>query len=239
MFFSKSNRIAILLLIGILAVAGGRPGTALAKNGIWWYGDDQEHTISLINLTDYKLIATYNQVSVWMYSGECYPYPFQYTGVNVDPYGSVIWKSVASVAGAPYYTGTITLLPEGMDQKWRFNLNFSPADPAHPWYQSSKGTWIYLTATDTTNINWVPTWDPSLIPDSLYLFYRGYATRLNDGHMHNLMNLEGTEIAVSVYSPDNVNIVVVVQQTENEPPTVDVYQAWKLDWVDNDGDNVP
>jgi len=60
---------------------------------------------------------------------------------------------------------------------------------------------------------------------------------MNDGKPRNLMNLEAEEIgmAVSVYSPSNKNVVVVVQTIDQS----ETYEAWKLDWADNNQSSLP
>jgi len=54
--------------------------------------------------------------------------------------------------------------------------------------------------------------------------------------------LEAEEIgmAVSVYSPSNKNVVVVVQ-TIDQSETYEAwnYEAWKLDWADNNQSSLP
>jgi hypothetical protein len=245
--FAKSRRKAIPLLMGILAVAVTSPTPAMAnRHGIWWHRHNEEFSITLINLTDHKLIATSNTVTVGPSSqSDCYPYPFEHFGVHVDPYKSAIWKTDVSLpwpSSVQYYNGKITFQIEGMDPEWAFDLNFLPEDADGP----GKGTWIYLTATDVdnigwNNIGWIASWLYEIYDwANLGPGYRGYATPLNDaGNLHNQMNLEGTELAVTVYTSDNINITLVVQQTHELDYPPQQYRAWKLDWVDNDADGVP
>ena len=249
---ANSIRKAILLLAAVLAVVIANPTPTLAANGIWFYFEfNQVFTISLVNLTDFPLTATVNNVSTEGVA--CFCSPFKYFGINVAAYNTAVWKSYPATIcpGKPpseeyhcsqYYSGKITLLPNGMDQKWSFDLNFYPQNP-HSGLE--KGTWVYLTPTNMTPDyslhGWLPSWDPSF--PEWYPWFNGYGTRLNDGKMHNLMNLLGWELAVSVFSQDNMSLVVVVQSTHgkagdtNQPP--EFYDAWMLDWVDNDSNSVP
>jgi|GEM_PF-1372811 len=243
--FSKSSWKAMSLLIGILAVAITISTPAMAnRHGIWWGLHNELLTITLINLTDQRLIATSNDVAVGPNApNACYPYPFEHFGVHVDPYHSVIWRSDVSNPwpdSVQYYRGKITFQIEGMDPAWAFDLNFLPEDMAGS-FSPGKGTWIYLTATDVNNPEWIPSWLYEIYDwEELGPGYRGYATPLNDaGYLHNQMNLEGSEIAVTVYTSDNINITLVVQQTHEIDCPPEYYRAWKLDWVDNDNDGVP
>jgi len=234
MFADRSNWKAILLLMGILAATTGSPTPAAASGGIWWYGESKQFSVTLINLTEHTLISTYSDVDV---SDNCYSYPFQVVGVNVESYKSAIWLSEETPpVFLLHYSGKMTFLPKDMDEKWKFDLNFHPQNGSGATL--GQGTWIYLTANDNTNTGWVQSWNPLMVPQELYQSYLGYATRMNDGKPRNLMNLEATEIgmAVSVYSPNNKDVVVVVQ-TVDETDTY--YRAWKLDWADNDQNSLP
>ena len=235
MFAGRSIGKALLVLLGILTASMGASTLAWAKHGgIWWYGNNKWFNVTLINLTEHTLKTTYTGVSPSM---NCFPYPFEHYGVNVEPYGNAIWLSeVTDPVFLLHYSGKITFLPEGMDPKWKFDLNFAPQNGSGATL--GQGTWVYLTPSDTVNTGWVPSWDPTQVPDELYRGYLGYATRMNDSKPRNLMNLEAEEIgmAVSVYSPSNKNVVVVVQTVDK---TDTFYEAWKLDWADNTQNSLP
>jgi hypothetical protein len=251
--FKKPNCKKFLLLAGVLALVLARPLSAQAKNGIWWYvTQDTEVTLTLINLSDHQLTTTYTNVK--NDGNYCFAYPFIRFGVSVPPNRTAIWKS-SSPGNPSYMDGKMTFWAgscqgdptcEELDKKWSFDLNFHSENAGGSILKyPESGTWIYLTPTYTSNIGeygWIPSWDPTYEPDA-YLFtgYLGYATRLNDGHMHNQMNLEGYEISVSVFSGDNNDIVVVVQRTHGKPGVKppDEYFGWMLNWVDNSSDSVP
>jgi hypothetical protein len=78
--------------------------------------------------------------------------------------------------------------------------------------------------------------------------YGRWATPVEDVNMHNVMTLINPKYMVSLYSGDNTNLVVVVQQqyAKLNIDGLDViiddtnaYQGAKLDFVDNDGYTVP
>jgi hypothetical protein len=254
----------VLLVIAVIAAGLGSPKPVLAQiNGIWWYcgangSDKYDPTITLINLTDVPLNATYNNVVVdgWQYA----VVPFEYFGVggedaaplvSVPPYRTVIWKAMAE--GIPggshiHYSGKITFLPQGMDPKWSVDLNFT-VDSAYG-LATGNGTWLYLTPTHTDNTQWIDTWSANNQVDKPFYREGGtppvYATPLKDGKMHNQMNLLGWDLVVSLYSSSNQRVVLVVRQThghKGEPGVADtdpdVYQGWLLDWVDDDRSTVP
>lgn len=235
MFAGRTIGKALLVLLGILATSMGTSTSAWAKHGgIWWYGESNWYSVTLINLTEHTLQTTYYNVTCNI---GCFAGPFAYEGVNVEPYGTSIWLGeVTPPVQLLTFNGKMTFLPEGMDPKWKFDLNFTPQNGSGS--ALGQGTWVYLTPSDTVNTGWVPSWDPTQVPDELYRGYLGYATRMNDSTPRNLLNLEAEEIgmAVSVYSGDNKNVVVVVQTVDK---TDTFYEAWKLDWADNTQSSLP
>jgi len=96
--FAKSSWKAMSLLIGVLVVAITISTPAMAnRHGIWWGLHKETFTITLINLTDQRLIATSNNAAVGPDApNACYPYAFEHFSVHVDPYDSAIWKSDVS-----------------------------------------------------------------------------------------------------------------------------------------------
>ena len=77
--------------------------------------------------------------------------------------------------------------------------------------------------------------------------YGRWATPVNDYKMHNVMTLIGHDIMVTLYSGDNNNATIVVQQLyawDDKGPLWDdatayTYKGNQLDFVDNDGYSVP
>ena len=88
----------LLVLVGVLAFVVGSTSPALAgRNGIYWHVNQTTVTVTLINLTDYKLSLAKdpNPSPVDVGGANCLTYPFQH-GVTVDPYRTAIWKTTAS-----------------------------------------------------------------------------------------------------------------------------------------------
>jgi hypothetical protein len=244
--FARSDWKTIPLMVAVLVVVITSPTPAMAnRHGIWWGLWHREFTLTLVNLTDQALTLAANTVAVGPSDqAACYPYPFQHHTLQLPQYSSAIWMSDTSRSypdSVQYYRGKMTFQIQGMGSEWQFDLNFLPEDLAGS-FSPGKGTWIYLTATDVSNPGWTPSWEYAIYDwiDLGFPGYRGYATPLNDaGYLHNQMNLEGTDLAITVYTSDNINVTLVVQQTHalNYPP--ETYRKWELDWVDNDNDGVP
>jgi hypothetical protein len=263
MFVRSHSKIVLLLIAVIVAGLVGATPVLAQINGIWWYcGTNTEGkkdvTITLINLTDVPLNATYNNVTVdgWKYA----VVPFEYFGagglyaaplVSVPPYRTVIWKGNTeglNLFSHIHYNGKITFLPGGMPSKWAFNLNFT-TDSAYG-LASGNGTWLYLTPAHPDNADWIDTWSAG--KQVITPFYPEgdtpplYATPLNDGKMHNQMNLLGWNLAVSLYSNSDNRVVLVVRQTHGHKGEIgvpytnpDLYRGWLLDWVDDSRTTVP
>lgn len=262
--FVRSQCKNVLLLIAVIAAGLASATPLLAQiNGIWWYcgvnaSTNKDVSITLINLTDVPLNATYNNVTVdgWQYA----TVPFEYFGVggidaaplvSVPPYRTAIWRGFTE--GIPWgshihYSGKITFLPEGMEAKWAFNLNFT-TDSAYG-VATGNGTWLYLTPAHTDNADWIDTFSAG--NQVLTPFYPEggstpvYGTPLNDGKMHNQMNLLGWNVVVSLYSTSDNRVVLVARQTHGHKGEAgvadsnpDLYRGWQLDWVDDDRTTVP
>ncbi len=238
----------LLVLCGVLAVVVGSTSQALAgRNGLYWYLNQTTVTVTLVNLTDYTLSlpADPDQSRLGVGGANCLSYPFQH-GVTVEPYSTAIWKT-SNASNVTWYYGKITFLPTGMDPKWSFDLKFSHV---YISYWKQYGTWIYLNATcapdnscDTSTYGWFPGWVvPDVDAQDLFPYWGRYTTPLEDTHMHNQMNLLGYEVSVSVFSGNNNDITVVIQQTGADylnGQTPDPYVGWELNWVDNDGNDFP
>jgi nitrogenase subunit NifH len=75
--------------------------------------------------------------------------------------------------------------------------------------------------------------------------YGRWATPLNDNKMHNVMTLISPEVMVTLYSTDNVNATIVVQQLRGSDSNgilwddCGAYKGNQLDFVDNGSTSVP
>ncbi len=231
---------ALLLLIGILALTIASAIPAAAQKGVWWWGSTKRYGVTLINLTDYTLKLVPSQTSVNT-DYDCYPTPFQSPlSVNVKPYSSAVWQSDQSPVTILNYNGKMTFLPNGMDAKWAFTLNFRHQDASGA--HLGKGTWVYLMPGDTANSadQWINNWVSGFTFGG-YQMYLGYPATLNDGEPHNYMNLQGTDptgIAVALYTSANTSthVTMVVQQIDK---TGLYNRTWKLNFADNSDDSMP
>ena len=168
----------------------------------------------------------------------------------MPPYRTV-WKGYTvglNLVSHIHYNGKITFLPEGMDPNWAFNLNFT-TDSAYG-VASGNGTWLHLTPANPDNADWIDTFSAGNQVLTPFYLEGGttpvYATPLNDGKMHNQMNLLGWDLAVSLYSTSDNRVVLVVRQTHGHrgesgvsDTNPDLYRGWRLDWVDDDRTTVP
>jgi hypothetical protein len=228
------GRVALLAAVA-LAVALGA-GTAQAGQnapGFWTYNCEMSYTI--YNLTNYELKNVSSTVG---HDGNCRSgceTPLK--GLVVEPFRT--WKSEcdnSDLAMPCNWHGSVVIQaqPRGGSntlQDWAFEVAFKDQQ-AHGLLEN--GTWIYLLPHGTQG------WSIPASTDTEA--YGRWATTINDTKMHNIMTLIGPKVMVALYSPDNKNIVIVVQQyDENASGWHDAenYDGWHLDWVDNDGNTVP
>ncbi|HEY3441247.1 MAG TPA: hypothetical protein VGK29_10865 [Paludibaculum sp.] len=236
---------ATAVLLGIMG--GVQTGSActypdVRAGGIWLYPTATHFSMTIVNLTPYDLTSVTRSMTpnpVKVYNGDTYPYPFQnlLDPIRIAPYRSALWKSGYSGAA----------LPQSYDGRLRFSLAMSTlthsfevgfAKQSGHFTMGRDGTWINLAQTKVepaTNDVWCAAstfcggvWStPWMAPVHSTLTTWNY-------NMHNLMTLTSPEFVVSLYSPDNLNIVLVVRETNN-----DDYHGNLLDWVDNGGSTVP
>lgn len=230
----------------VLGMVGGQTCAAqcttpdVPLGGIWLYPVWTSHfSMTVVNLTDYQLRSTLRSStpSPVVTSDEAYPYPFQnlMDPISIAPYRSALWKSGYSGAFGPQrYGGRIRFQLSTAAGARSFDVNF--ATQAARGAAVGRGTWIALSQvkfTPVTNEPWclnsfcggvwsTPWMDP--IDVSLGWNY----------NMHNVMTLTTPDLVVALYSPDNLNIVLVVRQTHGGND-----YAPLLDFVDNDGRSVP
>lgn len=250
MFTMRRSIIPAALTLAFLV---GSATTASARPGIWIYMREGTTTsISLINLTNHKLMITADDPSIY-----CQQYvtqalclaeqshPFQGLGqLSLDPYRSVTWRSRnATMADGDYaWSGWFKVLPEGMDEKWTVSANMH-SQSAHnaPIVCNSpgKGTWFNLNTDWTTNADghWSTSWNAYA--------YGLWVTPIGDPeqyvYMESVMTLSGKKLAVSMYSADNHRVTIVFRETywDDTKAKGDDYKGWPLKYVSNSSCSVP
>lgn len=249
------------MVIGCLVLTQAQaqvPGT-----GIWMLrGTNHDYSIALVNLTNGRL-RTYSDPrdlivqEGWEYDclGQDEAKPFVdpvygWVGVVLEPYESTVWSTYSMGLGGPvggcahYWDGKITFLadltsssPPG--SQWKFDLNF--VSDKKSWLYKT-GTWAYITPPAGDAWWYEEGWGfnlDSYWPDISYL----WTTLYGDGQMRNITLMQPNEdapLTVTLYSHDNHNIVLAVQETAAIQQTANAtYVGYELDWVDNPDDNVP
>lgn len=235
MMLNKMKLSGFVIVTSIVAMLAWNEGPAFSDElgtGIWLY--DTPMSISLINLTNYPL--TYLDVGadpVSSYGGSGGPeYILSYGGCwSVAPFRTGVWNYDSGGASPRSWDGARTLTVTGIDD-CTFDLVFK-----RQYYNNGglHGFWVGLSPHGTGQ-GW------STAANSFA--YGRWVTPVNDTKMHNVMTLIGPECMVTLYSGDNANLVVVVQQYYAESAGVtmddtDAYQGAKLDFVDNAGSSVP
>jgi hypothetical protein len=238
-------RRSVWALAVLLAVPLGSATPAAARPGIWIYlRDGQSWSISLINLTQQRLLITKNSFSLSCVQDSHMPYqcaeyqsnPFQGHGtLNLDSYRTATWKSHSAESDGGFaWAGSFSVKPEGMDA-WEVSINTHKED-AHCCFNPGWGTWVYLQTdfSATGNPEWSTAWNAFaygiwVAPD----FVTDYA------HMESVMTLSGTQLAVSLYSPDNHHVVVVLRETFWDGHEGADYSGWRLRYVDAGSTSVP
>ena len=237
----RKSIFAVVIIVAALVVLQVPHQASAAEHlggGIFQF--ESAWSISLVNLTDYPL--TYMRAD----EPDAYGYPWAGntggpmlaagTDWQVDPYRTKIWICSKGFLSAPIiYHGRMTLYSKGF-KDWAFDLVFvdQKADGV-----LEHGTWIALSPHEkTTTQNWAPanTWA-----------YGRWVTPVNDLAMRNIMTLIGPKIMVTLYSSNNVDVTVVVQQLSATDAsgnvvwddTVDVYKGNMLDFVDSGSTYVP
>jgi len=251
--------VLLTLVIGWLSVAQTRaqmPGT-----GIWMLrGFNHDYSIALVNLTNGKLTTDSDLLDVVadhcvsMNDDQAQPFVDLESAPGsplvVDPYQSAVWSTYTPTPGGPttgcahFWDGKITFLADLTNSwppgsQWRFDLNF--VSDKKSWLYKT-GTWVYITPTFGDSWWCKDDWgfnDDSYWPKISHL----WTTHCDDGLMRNITLMQPDEYApltVSLYSHDNHNLVVVVQETAAIQETANAnYVGYELDWVDNPDDNVP
>lgn len=250
-----SRTFLLTMVMGCLAASQAQaqvPGT-----GIWMLrGYYHDYSITLVNLTSGQLV-TYSDPRDVVVDHGCVdadsakpfvtPGSFPGTRLVLDPYETVVWATYTPIVGtgcAHFWDGKITFQAEFTDwsppgSQFKFDLNF--VSDKKSWLYKT-GTWAYLTPA------WGESWwdeegwgftNDSFWPSISHL----WTTHYGDGQMRNLTLMQPDEYApvtVSLYSSDNYNLVLVVQETAAIQEAANAtYVGYQLDWVDNPDDNVP
>lgn len=241
------------------------------SGGIWTYFKGGEFfTITLVNLTGYLLYNS-GEVQAIQWAVD-YQEPFGGVPISVmdldgdgtneqgvPPYSGVTWSSAEAEAPTPqHYEGELILELKGFTDSqgvnhpaptWanKFRVFFTPQKPAG--VRLGEGTWIALRPDvysdwDGRNLFRSGVWTTPHFPGNV-----SYPSQGDDLEMRNIMTMANRHVVVTLYSADNVNIVIVVRQTNWVGPAVptdsdpvagmDSYRAWQLDWVENDSGSVP
>ena len=239
--FTKIRKSGVMLVAAMLAMLAWSPRPALAQQegtGIWVYNSDM--SIALINLTNYPL--TYERTA---------SHP-QYCGGGgdaaskllktdsdwqVEPYRTKIWNSSGGC-----FEGAVTLYTPGFPQCKPFDLVFIGQWACCTGW-AGYGMWIGLSPSETfagPDTSWKDWWAVN------NWGYGRWATPFDDRTMHNVMTLIGSACMVALYSSDNKNLVVVVQQYYQEATSSTAlwddtwkYPSYVWDFVDNGGSSVP
>ncbi len=231
------NRIARTALALTLLAAAAAPATAGQKQaGIWIYSSDV--TTTIINLTSYtlKLYGSSVVEHDGCCPGTCGDVVFAYTGLKVGP--MTTWQEAVddgcssdpiSWAGQAAFTFSGDYLADS-----GFDIEIANQDQAGDITSGRNGTWFALSPRNGVANSWKPA---SATPHC-----GRYPNPVDDYKMHNVMNLINDKVMITLYSPDNKNLVIVAQQFNanlNGWHDCDAYGSYRLDFVDNSGDSVP
>jgi hypothetical protein len=229
-----SNRAPRWLVLAVVALAAVGMGASPAQAGqsgpgIWVY--NCTWSLTVYNLTDYNLKKTSSDAHE---AGGCEPGgtgndPFQSFG-SLSPYRSYQETLGHGCNMAPlHYYGCTTFQVTGITD-WPFEVCFQAQDAQG---LLEMGTWVYLAKAGSQ------AWSA---PNAFA--YGRWATPIQESpaKMHNVMTLVGPKLMATVYSGNNKDIVVLVQQYwENATGWDDSanYHGLQLDFVDNGGSSVP
>lgn len=233
--FAKMKMKSLLLLALTLVFIGWGVETVgaatQAATGIWLY--DTGISISVVNMTDYTLkwkstVQTYgkdNDVGPF-YDG----YGNFYSSVN--SYRTKTWRSDSSSSISPSnWSGDLTFTLDTVSDGYSVQIHFVQQSPANAL--AGDGCWVSLRATNSSS-------SPYSTSTNAWVNNR-WATPTTDNKMHNVMTLISDAFVVSLYSPDNKNITLILQQNYSSTygSDVNIWGGYKNDWVDNDGYSVP
>jgi len=270
---TRASVVALALLLGSPTGNAECEYSDVYSGGIWTYfGWEQHFTITLVNLTDYLLYNSgdVNYVSklVGIFQDPFAGLPIEVQDLDDDgkleqgvpPYSGVTWASATSTNQTPqHYDGVLILELTGFTDgsgvnhpgpTWpsKFGVWFTPQYPTQGSGQGM-GTWIALrpeTSEDWNGRNLYRSgvWTTPHFPNDV--------TDLSDDddlELRNIMTISNKHVVATLYSVDNLNVVIVVRQTnwvgpedpsDSDPVAgMDAYKAWRLDWAENTKDSVP
>jgi hypothetical protein len=220
------------LILAALAL-GPTPACALDPDtgGIWVFKCDWGFNV--YNLTNYnmKMLSWDVDEHDGCCPGVCGMAPFQIPTISaMRSYTSTIEEGCSTDPES--YDGTTVWGFEGSylsDSAFEIHLhNTTPGDENTDLHH---GTWITLNPHGAQSWATPHTWKCGR-----------YATGVQDQMMHNITTLISSKVMVTMFSSNNKNITVVVQQFNEEASgwnDCNVYEGNQLDFVDNDGDSVP
>lgn len=230
-------RAALLLLAAPLLavlVAGAAPALAGQNGaGIWVYKSGP--TTTVVNLTYYNLkVASYNvDEHDGCCPGTCGTSPWDLAGDHVGPMRSIQENEDGGCSTDPLsWKGTaVYSFDDSYMSDSSFEIVMANQDAAGDASSLHNGTWFALRPHGTQS--WAAAGSKQC---------GRWANPVDDAKMHNVMNLINSKVMITLYSPDNKNLVLVTQQfNANQDGWNDcsVYDSFQLDFVDNSGDSVP
>lgn len=270
---ARASVVALALLVGSPTGHAVCTYPDVYSGGIWTYfSSDQHFTITLVNLTDYLL---HNSGDVtWIHYAQIYQDPFAGRPIKVKdldgdrraeegvpPYSGVTWAASSGSTITPqHYEGELILELRGFTDgqgvvhagpSWpnKFRVWFTPQNPHGA--RTGKGTWISMrpeasewSQWDGRNLYRSGAWTTPHFPGNV-----SYPTGGDDLELRNIMTITNRHVVASLYSVDNVNVVIVVRQTNWVGPGIpsdadpvagmDAYKGARLSWAENTKGSVP
>jgi hypothetical protein len=229
---------ACLLALGLTLSASVATGQKAASTsdgtGIWLW--NATLNLHVVNLTEYNLTWTQHIVSY----GRSVMSPW-YDSYNrfcpgAEPYRTASWRTNPSSLIEPEsWDGDITFHFANQSAAADFKLHFFQENDDQGY--AGEGTWVSLLPV--TWPNW-SNYNGSSDFTSRQVNGR-WTTPVADKQMHNNMTMVSDSVVVSVYSPDNKNVVVAVQQNNSSTwgSDKDRWVGWQLNWADNDDLSCP
>lgn len=232
------NRIVLIaftltLLVAALPATAGQNGA-----GIWTYKTDV--TTTIINLTSFTLHLKSDTVEEHdgCCPGTCGDVVFSYDGLKIGPMST--WQEAVDdgCSTDPISWAGVSTWVFTDDNGWLsdsgFDIVMVNQDAAGDASSLHNGTWFALSPRDGVAHSWRPA--------STTAHCGRYPNPVDDNKMHNVMNLINDKVMITLYSTDNKNLVVVAQEIDANQAgwnDCDVYESYRLDFVDNAGDSVP